>query len=191
MLNDETTTPESPAESTPESTGTDAPATTPAAGLDLGGGDAAAAAVAAPPATETAVIRGRRSPDGKWWTGTGRRKSAVARVRLCPGSGEFTINKRPLAEFFPSERDRADVQSVLKITGTEGRLDVHAAVRGGGTTGQCGAIVLGIGRALSAYDNALVGQLRENGFLTRDPREVERKKYGQAGARRRFQFSKR
>jgi len=181
MQHDETTTPESTPAASAEGMST-APAP-----IDFGGGAVAATAVAEQPVT----IRGRRSPDGKWWMGTGRRKSSVARVRLCPGSGEITINKRPLSEFFCGERDRADVQAVFKATGTEGRLDVHASVNGGGTTGQCGAIVLGIGRALSAYDPSLVATLREHGFLTRDPREVERKKYGQAGARRRFQFSKR
>lgn len=126
-----------------------------------------------------------------WWWGTGRRKTAVARVRIRPGSGEFRINNRDLDVFFTEERDRKDIRTVLEKTNTRGNLDVRVKVHGGGFMGQAGAIVLGLGRALQDYDDNLESILRDNGFLTRDAREVERKKYGQRGARRRFQFSKR
>ena len=123
--------------------------------------------------------------------GTGRRKTAVARVRIRPGSGEITVNKRPCDEYFTEDRDRKDIREVMHKTNTAGAIDVFVTVRGGGYTGQAGAIVLGLGRALARFDSTLSTILRDNGFLTRDSREVERKKYGQAGARRRFQFSKR
>lgn len=128
---------------------------------------------------------------GNFWWGTGRRKTAVARVRVRPGKGEFLVNKRPYTEFFKEERDRNDVLNVLKVTNTEGKVDVFVNVQGGGFTGQAGAIVLGLARALRRYDGSLESTLRDNDLLTRDPRKVERKKYGQPGARRRFQFSKR
>ncbi len=133
----------------------------------------------------------KQGPVGNWWWGLGRRKTAVARVRIRPGDGKFIINKRTYTEFFTEERDHKDVINVLQKTKTEGSLDVHVNVRGGGYTGQAGAIVLGLGRALNRYDSSLEPILRENGFLSRDPRKVERKKYGQPGARKRFQFSKR
>ncbi len=133
----------------------------------------------------------KKAPDGNWWWGLGRRKSAVARVRIRPGSGKFIINKREHNEFLTEERDQKDVMNVLQKTKTEGSLDVYVNVRGGGFTGQTGAIVLGLGRALFRYDDTLEPILRSNGFLSRDPRKVERKKYGQPGARKRFQFSKR
>jgi small subunit ribosomal protein S9 len=128
---------------------------------------------------------------GHWWWGTGRRKTAVARVRIKPGDGKFTVNERPFEKFFNEERDRKDIMNVLKVTNTEGRVDIHVNTHGGGFTGQAGAVLLGLARALNKYDQTLEPILRENNFLTRDSREVERKKYGQAGARRRFQFSKR
>lgn len=128
---------------------------------------------------------------GNFWWGTGRRKTAVARVRVRPGKGDFLVNKRPYTEFFKEERDRNDVLNVLKVTNTEGKVDVFVNVHGGGFTGQAGAIVLGLARALRRYDGSLEPTLRDNDLLTRDPRKVERKKYGQPGARRRFQFSKR
>ena len=130
-------------------------------------------------------------PDGHWWWGTGRRKRAVARVRIRPGDGKFVINKRPYDSYFTEERDRNDLMNVLNKTNTAGSLDVHVNLHGGGYMGQAGAIVLGLGRALRKYDETLEPILRSNGFLSRDPRKVERKKYGQRGARRRFQFSKR
>ncbi|MHC4710579.1 MAG: 30S ribosomal protein S9 [Planctomycetota bacterium] len=128
---------------------------------------------------------------GHWWWGLGRRKAAVARVRLRPGDGKFIVNKRPYDKYLNEERDQNDLMAVLHKTKTAGAVDVYVNVRGGGFTGQAGAIVLGLGRALLKYDNSLESILRDNGFLTRDPRKVERKKYGQPGARKRFQFSKR
>lgn len=134
-----------------------------------------------------------------WWWGTGRRKSAVARVRLRPakdGGGTIRIQvgkatTKTVDEYFTEERDRADCAAALKITDTLGKIDVVAKCHGGGYMGQAGAVRLGIARALRNYDPTLEEALRDAGFLTRDAREVERKKYGQAGARRRFQFSKR
>jgi small subunit ribosomal protein S9 len=126
-----------------------------------------------------------------WVWGTGRRKTAVARVRIKPGAGAFVVNKREAGQYFTEDRDRSDIVAPLKVTGSEGRFDVHVTVRGGGPTGQAGAIVLGLARALMTFDDALEPSLREHNLLTRDPRKVERKKYGQRGARRRFQFSKR
>ncbi|MBM43701.1 MAG: 30S ribosomal protein S9 [Phycisphaerae bacterium] len=126
-----------------------------------------------------------------WWRGTGRRKAAVARVRIKPGEGTFMVNQRPMESFFNEERDRKNLVAVLEKTSMVGSVDIHAKVNGGGYTGQAGAIILGLGRALRNYDISLESTLRENGFLTRDPRKVERKKPGQPGARKKFQFSKR
>lgn len=152
---------------------------------------AAPAAPAAPPAPAARPAPDAKPPDGHWWWGTGRRKAAVARVRIRPGEGKFIVNNKPHDVFFTEERDRRDLQNVLAKTNLQGALDVHVNVHGGGYTGQAGAIVLGLGRAINRYDHSLDHVLRENGFLTRDPRKVERKKYGQPGARKRFQFSKR
>lgn len=129
--------------------------------------------------------------DGHWWWGTGRRKAAVARVRIKPGSGTFNINKKDLTDYFSELRDHNDILRVLEKTKTKGSLDIYVNTNGGGYTGQAGAIILGLGRALAKYDPSLDGVLRENGYLSRDPRRVERKKPGQPGARKRFQFSKR
>ena len=123
--------------------------------------------------------------------GVGRRKSAVARVRITQGSGKIEINGRGLNEFLTNERDRKAIFGPLEVTNTGGKLDIFARCTGGGSTGQAGAIVMGIGRALLKYDKATEAPLRTAGFLTRDSRMKERKKYGQRGARRRFQFSKR
>ena len=123
--------------------------------------------------------------------GVGRRKSAVARVRIAPGSGKIEINGRSLNEYLTAERDRKAIFGPLEVTSTGGKMDVFVNAAGGGPTGQAGAIVMGLGRALAKYDNNLEGPLRNAGFLTRDSRMKERKKYGQRGARRRFQFSKR
>ena len=127
---------------------------------------------------------------GFWW-GTGRRKAAVARVRIRPGEGKFLINKKEINDFFSEDRDRDDSVAPLKATNTMTSFDVFVNVRGGGYTGQSGAILLGLARALKIYDPSLEEILRKNNYLSRDPRRVERKKYGQPGARKRFQFSKR
>ena len=123
--------------------------------------------------------------------GTGRRKSSVARVRLLPGSGKVLVNKRELNDYFPNERDRKVIFGPLEVTDMGGKVDVMVTTNGGGTTGQAGAIVMGLARALMTYDPATEPALREAGFTTRDDRMKERKKYGQRGARRKFQFSKR
>ncbi len=123
--------------------------------------------------------------------GVGRRKSAVARVRIAPGTGKIELNGRTLNEFLTSERDRKSIFGPLEVTNTGGKLDIFARCSGGGASGQAGAIVMGLGRALAKYDHSLEIALRGGGFLTRDSRMKERKKYGQRGARRRFQFSKR
>ena len=127
---------------------------------------------------------------GYWW-GTGRRKTSVARVRIRPGSGKFLVNKRELDDYFHRDQDRKAALAALKLVQAEKSFDVFVNVRGGGITGQAGATLLGVARALRTYDENYIGALRDNGLLTRDPRMVERKKPGQAGARRRFQFSKR
>jgi small subunit ribosomal protein S9 len=127
---------------------------------------------------------------GYWW-GTGRRKSAVARVRIKPGDGKLLVNKRELADYFRREQDKQAVLAPLRAVDAEKSFDVFVNVRGGGTTGQAGATVLGIARALKNYDQNYIQPLRDGGHLTRDSRMVERKKYGQPGARKRFQFSKR
>ena len=123
--------------------------------------------------------------------GTGRRKSSTARVFLRKGSGNITINDRPIDEFFGRETARMIVRQPLELTQSSEKFDVMATVEGGGTTGQAGAIRLGIARALVEYDEALKGDLRKAGFMTRDAREVERKKVGLHKARRATQFSKR
>jgi small subunit ribosomal protein S9 len=121
----------------------------------------------------------------------GRRKTAVARVMLVPGSGKIVINSKPLEKYFPLETLRADVVKPLDVTQSAGRYDVRVNVDGGGSTGQAGAIRLSIARALVAISEDHRSPLRAAGLLTRDPRMVERKKYGQKKARKRFQFSKR
>ena len=123
--------------------------------------------------------------------GTGRRKSAVARVFLRPGSGNIVVNDRPLTEYFTTETARAMVRQPLLATETADRFDVLVLADGGGFNGQAGAVRLGVARALVAYNTELRGKLKQLGYLTRDPRAHERKKYGQKGARKRFQFSKR
>ena len=130
-------------------------------------------------------------PKGGYWWGTGRRKSAVARVRIKPGSGKLLVNKKELKDYFVREQDRRAVMAPLYSVGAHKSFDVFINVKGGGTTGQAGASLLGIARALRNYDANFVQALRDGGHLTRDPRMVERKKPGRPGARRRFQFSKR
>ena len=122
---------------------------------------------------------------------TGRRKTSVARVRLVPGSGAITVNRRSLDEYFPNNVLKMIIKQPLLSTETAERFDIHVAVTGGGPSGQAGAIRHGIARALTAYNAELRKKLKKEGFLTRDPRMKERKKYGQRGARARFQFSKR
>lgn len=123
--------------------------------------------------------------------GTGRRKTAIARVRLATGNGKITVNGRALENYFLLETQRNTVTQPLTITGTTEKLDVRVNVTGGGPNGQAGATRHGIARALLQFDANLRPALKAEGFLTRDPRERERKKYGQPGARKRFQFSKR
>jgi len=172
--------------------------TTPAAEAPATAAEPMADTLVAPASTEVAVrpLSEPQEPKNGWWWGTGRRKAAVARVRIKPGSGEFKIainrgKTKTVEEYFTEERDRGDCYAPLDVTNTRGKLDVVVRVSGGGYMGQAGAVLLGVSRALKGYDPTLEQALRDNGFLTRDPREVERKKYGQRGARRRFQFSKR
>jgi small subunit ribosomal protein S9 len=123
--------------------------------------------------------------------GTGRRKTAVARVYLRDGSGKITVNGKELTQYFPQGEHALTVRQPLMVTANENKFDVLINVYGGGSNGQAGACRHGISRALCQVDQSNYASLRSNGYLTRDPRMVERKKYGQAGARRRFQFSKR
>ena len=123
--------------------------------------------------------------------GTGRRKTATARVFLRPGKGEIRVNHRPFENYFVSESARAYVRQPLLATETAERFDILILADGGGLSGQAGAARLGIARALIEFNSELRGKLKQLGFLTRDPRAHERKKYGQKGARKRFQFSKR
>ncbi|MEE9533716.1 MAG: 30S ribosomal protein S9 [Acidimicrobiia bacterium] len=125
------------------------------------------------------------------WQGLGRRKTSVARVCLTPGSGKWNINGRTLGDYFPRRSLIQHIQQSFTATDTLGAFDVRARVNGGGLTGQAGALRLGIARALLSADETHRSKLREHGLLTRDPCAVERKKPGQPGARKRFQFSKR
>ena len=128
---------------------------------------------------------------GKYNYGTGRRKNAVARVFIKPGKGDITVNDKPVDVFFSRETGRMIVRQPLELTKSTDKFDVMVTVEGGGTTGQAGAIRLGISRALVEYDESLKTELRKAGFMTRDAREVERKKVGLHKARRATQFSKR
>jgi small subunit ribosomal protein S9 len=123
--------------------------------------------------------------------GTGRRKTSTARVFLRAGSGNVTINDKKFEQFFPTEALRTQIRQPLLLTETADRFDILATVHGGGVSGQAGAMRLGIARALVEYNGELRKQLKTEGLLTRDARAKERKKYGMAGARKRFQFSKR
>jgi len=123
--------------------------------------------------------------------GTGRRKTSTARVFLRPGSGGITVNDRAFDAFFPTEALRTQIREPLRLTETVDKFDVLVTVDGGGVSGQAGAVRLGIARALVEYNGELRKQLKTEGLLTRDARAKERKKYGMAGARKRFQFSKR
>jgi len=123
--------------------------------------------------------------------GTGRRKTAVARVFLRPGQGTITVNKRTIDNYFPNEAHRMIIRQPLQLTDTANKFDIYVNVDGGGVSGQAGAVRHGITRALMDFNNDLRRKLKKAGFVTRDPRGKERKKYGQKGARKRFQFSKR
>ena len=123
--------------------------------------------------------------------GTGRRKNATARVFLRPGKGQITVNNRPFENYFVSESARAYVRQPLLAAELADRFDILILARGGGVTGQAGAARLGLARALIEFNSELRGKLKQLGLLTRDARAHERKKYGQKGARKRFQFSKR
>jgi len=125
------------------------------------------------------------------WLGTGRRKRGVARVFLRNGSGAIVINGRPYDQYFTNESSRLLCRQALQATETSDKFDILVLANGGGMTGQAGAVRLGIARALINFNGELRGKLKSMGYLTRDPREHERKKYGQKGARKRFQFSKR
>ncbi|MGD1088032.1 MAG: 30S ribosomal protein S9 [Verrucomicrobiota bacterium] len=125
------------------------------------------------------------------YLGTGRRKTAVARVRLATGNGKIVVNGRPFENYFPLETQRSQAAQPLTLTGTAEKFDVRVSVAGGGPNGQADAVRHGLARALIQFDANLRPSLKAEGLLTRDPRMRERKKYGQPGARKRFQFSKR
>ena len=125
------------------------------------------------------------------YRGTGRRKNATARVYLRPGSGQITVNKRAFENYFPNETLRMIIRQPLTLTESANRFDIYVNVDGGGVAGQAGAIRHGIARALLEFNSDLRTRLKRAGFVTRDPRAKERKKYGLAGARKRYQFSKR
>ena len=125
------------------------------------------------------------------YAATGRRKSSVARIVLYPGTGKITVNKRPFEDYFKRETDRIQILTPLKIVNSESKFDVVASVEGGGPSGQAGAFRLGLSRALCQCDNETKDTINKAKFLTRDPRMKERKKPGQKGARRKFQWVKR
>lgn len=143
------------------------------------------------PETEPQSVETKLNMSGPYVWGTGRRKASVARVRIRPGEGAFLINKRKVDDYFKIDKDRQAVRTPLEVTETGKSIDVFVNVGGGGISGQAGAVVLGLARALAKAHSDYEPKLREHNLLTRDPRKVERKKYGQRGARRRFQFSKR
>ena len=135
-----------------------------------------------------------QTKDGKpklWSWGTGRRKASIVRVRIRAGNGQVVVNKKPLEDYFRVERHRGKAMLPLKTANLEGKVDVYANCSGGGITGQSDAMLMGLARALVDFDPSVEPAMRQAGHLTRDARRVERKKYGQAGARRRFQYSKR
>ncbi|MEK7864302.1 MAG: 30S ribosomal protein S9, partial [Nitrospirota bacterium] len=121
---------------------------------------------------------------------TGRRKSSIASVSMSPGNGRIVVNEKPLDSYFARETLQMMIRQPLELTGMSGKYNITAKVVGGGLSGQAGALRHGISRAILSIDNDLRLKLKKEGFLTRDPRETERKKYGQKGARKRFQFSK-
>ncbi len=175
----------------------------PVAAADAPAGDDAGEAVSDPTGglhigSEPAVpeirlprtIRGKIEADGTA-VSTGRRKTAVARVRVKKGTGKITVNNRAFEEYFPVERHRLMIEAPLRATGVYGQVDVWIRANGGGVNGQAGAVILGVARAIQALHPEQHGPLSDGGFLTRDDRMVERKKYGHRKARRSFQFSKR
>jgi len=125
------------------------------------------------------------------YNATGRRKTSVARVTLSPGDGQITVNKKPADVYFPRETLRMIIRQPIEIAGITGKYNITAIVNGGGLSGQAGAVRHGITRAIVDMNSDFRSKLKKEGFITRDPREKERKKYGQKGARKRFQFSKR
>ena len=145
--------------------------------------------------SDVAAERSAISPIGggekTWCLGTGRRKEAVARVFVRPGTGKFTVNGRSVEQYFPNEAWKHAATEPLKFTSTAEQVDVMVTANGGGAGGQSGAVRMGLSRALARFNPELRPALRKNGFLTRDSRMKERKKYGQKGARKRFQFTKR
>jgi small subunit ribosomal protein S9 len=167
-----------------------APQTAPVTGSDLPELTFSGAAPGEEAAAAPRIIRGKLDKFGVAM-GTGRRKTSVARVRIKPGNGKFEVNGRPYDEFFRVLRDQQSVQAPLRVTDSLGKVDVWVRVNGGGTTGQAEAVLLGVARALEARDPNFHTTLASNGYLTRDDRMVERKKYGHRKARRSFQFSKR
>ena len=142
------------------------------------------------PTKQASTTAEAKKPKMYIW-GLGRRKTAVARVRIAEGEGNIMINKRSVEDYFTEDEDRKSVYSPLEATDRRGQFDVWVNVKGGGSSGQAGAVLMGIARALLQAEPDLESALRAGGYLTRDARMVERKKYGQRGARRRFQFSKR
>lgn len=130
-------------------------------------------------------------PESVEYRGTGRRKKSIARVFMRPGEGKIMLNRRALENYVPSQALRAELQQPLAATETAGKFDILILLNGGGLHGQVGAARMGIARALLVFNPELRSALRHGGFLTRDPRGKERKKYGQKGARKKFQFSKR
>ncbi len=147
-------------------------------------------AMSAPPPEPAPVVEEPFEVLREAW-GTGRRKASVARVKVKPGSGKFLINKREVNSYFTEVTDRNQIMAALEVSDQVGKWDISVNVGGGGHTGQAGAIRLGVARALIKCDRRLEPAVRGAKLLTRDARRVERKKYGQRGARRRFQFSKR
>ena len=143
------------------------------------------------PAVEPKSAEVKLNMSGPYVWGTGRRKASVARVRIRPGDGAFVINKRKVDDYFMLDKDRQAVRTPLDVTETNKSIDVFVNVGGGGISGQAGAVLLGLSRALAKAHRDYEPKLRDHNLLHRDPRRVERKKYGQRGARRRFQFSKR
>ena len=174
----------------PATSGEPAEASEPAAETAAPEPEAVAEAVAEPVAEPQAEIAAPTNGSGPFY-GTGRRKTSVARVFLRPGSGQLRVNGRPLDEFFTVPAWRKEARSPLAFLGVAEQYDAEITVKGGGPNGQAGAVRLGLARAVSLANPALRPKLRQTGYLTRNPRMKERKKYGQKGARKRFQWTKR